>query len=111
MIDTLYQMLAQDKQMIIYLLIGVDAFNAIESWKSVDEILQLVRLVVCRRPGTRLDRSIFPHQYTELDIAENPCASSEIRRQLEADQPVESCLTAPVIDYIKHNHLYENRCE
>ncbi|MCP4187095.1 MAG: nicotinate (nicotinamide) nucleotide adenylyltransferase [Gammaproteobacteria bacterium] len=111
MVDTLHQILAQDKQMIIYLLIGVDAFNAIKGWKSVDEILNLVRLVVCRRPGSRLDRSIFLDQYIELDINENPCASSEIRRQLNADQSVESCLTAPIIDYINQNHLYENRCE
>ncbi|MCP4486506.1 MAG: nicotinate (nicotinamide) nucleotide adenylyltransferase [Gammaproteobacteria bacterium] len=111
MIDTLHQMFAQNKPVSIYLLIGVDAFNAIKSWKSVDEILQQVSLVVCRRPGVRLDRSVFPDQYIELDIDENPCASSVVRRQLKMDQPVESCLAAPVISYIKYNHLYENQCE
>ncbi len=111
MIDTLHQMFAQNKKMIIYLLIGVDAFNAIKSWKLVDEILQQVRLVVCRRPGVRLDRSIFSDQYIELDIDENPCASSTIRGQLKTGQSVENCLEAPVLNYIKQNHLYENRCE
>ncbi|MCP3688077.1 MAG: nicotinate (nicotinamide) nucleotide adenylyltransferase [Gammaproteobacteria bacterium] len=111
MIDTLRQICAGKKPVSIYLLIGVDAFNTLKSWKSVEEILQLVRLVVCRRPGVRLDRSIFPGRYIEYDIDENCCASSSVRRQLKVGQTVENCLAAPVINYIKQNHLYENRCE
>ncbi len=111
MVDTLRQVFARNKSIGIYLLIGVDAFNALKSWKSVDEILQQVHLVVCRRPGVKIDNSIFPGRYTGFDIDENPCASSTIRRQLKMGQSVESCLAAPVMNYIKQNHLYENRCE
>ena len=121
MIDTLRQIVKQGEQRAISLLVGVDAFNSLLNWKSPREILAIAHVVVCRRPGTQLDKSIFIDYQVEsvtelfqhkagciflLDIEENPCSSSEVRRLLAENQSVNTCLTRPVIDYIQQNHLY-----
>jgi len=126
MVDTLRDMLKQGEQRTICLLIGVDAFNSLESWKSPDAILSMVHIVVCHRPGTLLDRNIYADFQVDsadellqqkaghilsLDIDENPCSSTEVRRLLTRAGPVETCLTKPVIDYIKQNNLYGIKCE
>jgi len=123
MVETLAQMASQQGDSIICLLIGVDAFNGIKNWRSPETVLDLVHLIVCRRPQTSIDRTIFCHHHVddvsqlegnksgciyELDINENPCSSTEVRRLLGTTESVETCLTKPVIDYIKQNHLYGN---
>ncbi len=104
------------------LMLGVDAFNTIESWKSPEAILKLVHLVVCRRPGSALDRNIFSeHQISDsgllqsaksgfvlpLDIDENACSSTEVRRLLTNGESVAGCLPLAVADYISQHKLYE----
>ena len=123
MVDTLAQMTSRQGDSIVCLLIGVDAFNGIKSWRSPESILDLAHLIVCRRPQASIDRAIFSHHHVddvsqlegnksgciyELDIDENPCSSTEVRRLLAIAGSAETCLTKPVIDYIKQNHLYGN---
>ena len=126
MVDTLREMNLQGEQRAICLLIGVDAFNTLTDWKSPDQILAMAHLVVCRRPGSTLDESIFTDSHVDsvselkqqnagyifsLDTDENPCSSTEVRSLLSEGKSVENCLTMPVIDYIKQNHLYGIQCE
>ncbi len=126
MVDTLNEVVKQGEQRAICLLIGVDAFNTLMNWKSPQEIMAIAHLVVCHRPGCLLDKRIFTNFQVDsadeltqqkagyiypLDIEENSCSSSEVRRLLAENQPVENCLTRPVIDYIKQNNLYGSKCE
>jgi nicotinate-nucleotide adenylyltransferase len=122
MVDSLRQIRDQYEDASLCLLLGADAFNAIQSWKSPDEILKLANLVVCRRPGLSLDKSVFvDHQIDSaldlrskvsgcilaLDIEENPCSSTEVREWLTGQGSVENCLPQSIIDYINQHHLYE----
>jgi nicotinate-nucleotide adenylyltransferase len=124
MIDTLRQIDEQGEFDSIFLIIGVDAFNVFQNWKSPDEILQLVNLVICARPGFKLNWSNFSAQRVEsfdalkrkinggilaLDIDENPCSSSQIKRQLRSSERARAtdCLPENVLNFIVSNHLYE----
>lgn len=124
-IDSLRLIRAQ-QQGSLCLLVGVDAFNAFLSWKSPEQILELAHLVVCRRPGTVLDRSIFNEQQINdpswlqstdsglilpLDIDENPCSSTEVRRLLGQGESALSCLPSAVSDYIYQHQLYGTKRE
>ncbi len=121
-IDSLRLIHAQQPQHSLCLLLGVDAFNAIESWKSPEQILKLAHLVVCRRPGLELDREVFnEHQVSDpgllqtalsgfilpLDIDETDCSSTEVRGLLNSGESVADCLPSAVADYINQYKLYE----
>jgi len=122
MVDSLRQLRAGESSVSYCLMLGVDAFNAIQHWKSPEEILALANLVVCRRPGIELDRDIYPSKHISslatlkskrcgyilpLDIEENPCSSTQVRAQLASRESVETCLSPTIIDYIHQHHLYE----
>lgn len=122
MVDSLEQITSQ-QEAVLCLLMGVDSFNQFPGWKSPKEILKLAHLIVCARPGQTLDRRIYPeHQVASgnelekqasglilaLDIDECSCSSTEVRELLAQGRSAENCLAAPVIDYIKQYHLYEN---
>ena len=124
-IDSLHLIRAQ-QQGTLCLLVGVDAFNVIQSWKSPEQILKLAHLVVCRRPGTVLDRSVFCEQQINdpvllqsaasglilpLDIDENPCSSTEVRRLLRSGESALNCLPSSVNDYIYQHQLYGTKRE
>ena len=110
----------------LILLLGVDAFNAFYSWKSPEEILTLSHVVVCRRPGVEVDKSIFASQQTNnpdllntrtgghilfLDIDENHCSSSSVRQALLKNESVSDCLSPTVARYIQQHQLYEVNSE
>jgi len=122
MVDSLRQLRADNKNASLCLMLGVDAFNAIQSWKSPDQILKLANLLVCRRPGIELDESIYPaHHFSSpailqrdqsgcilpLDIEENPCSSTQVRALLARKEFAGNCLAPSVINYINQHHLYE----
>lgn len=122
MVDSLRQIRADSENASLCLMLGVDAFNAIQSWKSPNEILKLANLVVCRRPGIELDKSIYSAHHSSspavlqsssggyilpLDIEENPCSSTQVRALLVKREDIANCLTSTVIDYIYQHHLYE----
>lgn len=126
MADSLRQIHSQQLDNKLCLLLGADAFNTIQSWRSPAEILRLTHLVVCRRPGTELDRNIYRRYWIDdpgllqaatggcilsLDIAENPCSSTEIRHLLGNGESVADYLAPAVIDYINQYQLYGTKCE
>jgi nicotinate-nucleotide adenylyltransferase len=122
MIDSLRQIRTQFQSDTIILILGADAFNQFPSWKSPGEILGLVHLVVCRRPGVELDRSIYADHWVNsrqmlesqcnacilpLEIEENPCSSTLVRELLSQKNQASRCLPAAVYQFIESNHLYE----
>ena len=123
-IDSLRQIFDQGQYERVYLVLGADAFKNFWSWKSPDEILQLVNLVVCRRPAVDLNWSNNSSDLVDsvealkgkrhgaillLDIDENSCSSSLIKQQLQSNASAQTldCLPEAVQQFIMSNHLYE----
>jgi len=121
-VDSLHLIHSQHPQSSLCLLLGADAFNTFQSWQSAEVILKLAHLVVCRRPGSVFDYNIYrEHQIDDpdlllsaasgyilaLDIDENPCSSTEVRRLLSGGESVEDCVPSTVFDYINQHQLYE----
>lgn len=126
MVDSLRLIRTVQTQESLVLLLGVDAFNAFNRWKSPDEILTLCHLAVCRRPGMEADSGIFSSQHTDdaelihkrtgghilfLDIDENHCSSTAVRQALSQKQSVSDCLSPKVVEYIHQHQLYEVNSE
>jgi nicotinate-nucleotide adenylyltransferase len=119
----------------LYLIIGLDAFEEIATWKSYEDLLRLVPLIVISRPGVGddpqgLDRAITRLlQHGELAgyacAPETPCfrhcekqpiftfnvtamdiASSRIRGMVKQGEPIDFLVPEAVNAYIKERGLY-----
>ena len=121
MADTLGEIRNKYPGVTINLILGADAFNQLERWKSPQQVLRLAHLLVCQRPEFVLERDIFSnrwidsiemlHQSNEgcilpLAIDENPCSSTRVRDRLKAQEAEIQCLPAAVFEYIQDHHLY-----
>lgn len=111
------------------LLMGLDAFEGIESWHQWQRLPELAHLIVMTRPGwnfpgggtlppwarDRLIRDtsmltqasagkIYFQPVTPQDIS-----ATRIREALARGEPVEAWLPSAVLDYIRANRVYVNR--
>lgn len=116
-VDTIRYFLKSDPQPDIRFIMGVDALQLIHTWKEVEELLQLCRLIVVTRPGYELNRSdpVFasvPKMLWDkvdlLTIPELGISSTEIRRRTAAGLSVRYLLPLEVAGYIQQNHLYRD---
>ena len=123
MVDSLRSIREGNPEQTICLILGTDAFNQLEQWKSPLEILQLAHVIVCCRPEIALDRGIFSNHWIDatsafgdsaegkilaLEIDENPCSSTEVRNSLEVQKPDIHCLHPDVFQYIQEHQLYRS---
>ena len=111
------------------LLMGVDAFEGIETWHQWERLLELAHMIVMTRPGWtitpgdalrrwarhRLERApaelartsggrIYFQTVTPQDIS-----ATRIRDAIARGEPVEKLLPSTVYDYIHRNRIYANR--
>lgn len=122
-VDTLRELKRVQPDQPICWMMGSDAFNDFNTWKEPEEILNLAHLIVCARPGVTLRADIFadhrlPTGTSLLDSQDgkiaffamrpNRCSATEIRKKLTQGLSSSECLPAPVLDFIRQQHLYEN---
>lgn len=110
------------------LLLGADSFLALPDWHEWRALFDLCHLVVAERPGSDLDDGL-PAPLGEVaagrwsadpvDLRRHPAgrllrlrqvlqpeSASEVRRRIASGQCWEASLPPPVVDYIRHEHLY-----
>ncbi|HLH03353.1 MAG TPA: nicotinate-nucleotide adenylyltransferase [Bryobacteraceae bacterium] len=89
----------------LFFLIGADAFDEIETWKSWRELIQLVTFIVVTRPGGSYK---VPPEANVLTLTgiEIPVSSSGIRVRLAQGEPTPE-LPATVRAYIDAHRLYK----
>jgi nicotinate-nucleotide adenylyltransferase len=108
------------------LLLGLDAFEGIETWHQWQRLPELVHIVVMTRPGwsrpvggalpawvrERIERepqklaltaagNIYFQTVTSQDIS-----ATQIREALAAGRPVEGLMPSAVIEYLHDNRIY-----
>ena len=66
----------------IYLIIGADNLEKLDSWHSIDEIKRLVTFVVATRGNTKI-----PQKFKKLDVKKD-ISSTKIRRKMIVDKIV-----------------------
>lgn len=118
----------------LYLIIGLDAFLEIATWKSYQDLLRLVPLIVISRPGIAepqdlnraIARLVEQNELAGYECApENPCfrhcekqpiftfnvtamdiASTRIRDMVRRGEPIDYLVPPAVNAYIKERGLY-----
>lgn len=88
----------------LYFLIGADAFAELRTWHRWRDVVKLVCFVVISRPGYEYDAP--PEAKVErLDEIQLITSSTRLRREL-GEGASNLDVPAPVIEYIRTNHLY-----
>ncbi len=114
-IDTLETIQAENPQADLTLIIGMDQFNAFDTWHRWQELLQRVELVVMERPGETLSGSAYQLMASSLQkrisivsVTQLEISSSRIRKDLQAGLDIRFLVPYAVRDYILSQDLYKN---
>ena len=126
MIETLESLRTEYPQDRLFLLLGADAFNKLDSWKRWQDIFETSHIIVVTRPGWHIEPSkqvkkfckqrmvstfsqmcesrhgkVLEYSFTPLMIS-----SSEIRQLIKEKKSVRYLIPNTVFNYIKKNKLY-----
>ena len=105
-IDTLRNL--KSKYDDIELIIGYDNIFDFKTWKEPDEILKLVKLIVLKRKAS-IEPDYKDKFYKSAVFVETPTieiSSSEIRRRISKNLPIDFLVPEKVKKYIITNNLY-----
>lgn len=104
-VDTLEALTASNRK--LFLIVGADAANGMGTWHRAHDVAQLATIVVVDRsgagdaappgPGWRIERVTIPR----LDVS-----STELRRRLDAGEPIDGLVPVGVAREIRSRGLY-----
>ncbi len=107
-VDTLNRVTADLKDADqLFFLIGSDAFDELETWKSWQEVVKLAAFIVVARPGGHY-RIPAEARVLRLDNLALPVSSSTTRARLAAGEPTPE-LPVGVRNFIEEHGLYGAR--
>lgn len=93
----------------LYLIIGTDSFGKLEAWRGRDCLLEMVSIIVMKRPGNNCMPKMDLENY-DISFADNPLidiSSSMIRDRIKKGKSVKFLLPNSVIAYLQKKRLYE----
>ncbi len=94
-------------------LMGADVAAGLEEWKEPRRVLELARLGIAARPGSRLaparralERLGASERATIVDMPELGISSSEIRRRIAAGRPIRYLVPDAVAAFLSERGTY-----
>ena len=103
-IDTLKQL----KQILpgarLYFIVGSDFLGQYRSWKRINELKRICRIIVAKRPGYRL--RALPKAMQSITISELDISSSQVRQRIKSGHSVRYLVPEAVLKYILKKGLY-----
>ena len=126
-IDTLRSLRNEFHNDALYLIMGRDTFNKLDTWKDWQQLLDYAHIIVANRPGecessvtTELQNWITKHRCNDIDILKTKkkgyiynieipmldISSNHIRSALKQGESTISFLHETTTNYIKENQLY-----
>jgi nicotinate-nucleotide adenylyltransferase len=115
----------------LYLIIGMDKLEELESWKNIGDILKETNLIITSRPGFRFPESVddlptfikrevleFDFNFIELKTGRNiqfvkiediAVSSTELRKWIRMGKNISKYVPLSVEAYIKENNLYKSQ--
>ncbi len=111
-IDTLHDLKHRNPQAAFFMIVGMDAFLTLPTWKQFSEILKLTSIIVTTRPGYEPDATAHnlltanEHRITLFDNRPYDISSRIIRDRVRDGQPVDELVSLQVESYIHKKRLY-----
>ncbi len=95
----------------LFLIIGADSYNEIDTWKDYKELLESVSLIVMKRGSAEQYGSGITGLPGNVIFADNPLieiSSTYIRNRIRKNLSINYLVPEKVIDYINGKRLYRN---
>jgi nicotinate-nucleotide adenylyltransferase len=105
-IDTVRTYAARHAGAELFYLIGADHVPLLPTWRSAEELAQLVEFVAVPRPAEAVAALPPPFRLRVLRGFPLGVASSQIRARVRAGLPIEGLVPGPVAEAIRNNRLY-----
>jgi nicotinate-nucleotide adenylyltransferase len=127
-IETLKKLQSNNPDWNIFLILGADAFQAIDTWKQCSQLLDFCNILVGTRPGTELQVSnsimnklSLSTSKTDLTVFKNlqkgtgvaffqisplEISSKDIRQRIHSENEIKNLLPPSVDHYIMQHRLY-----
>lgn len=104
--DTLEQLLAEDPGRELYLVVGADVAAELYTWRRVDVVARLARLVVVTRGGVASPEVGPPWRVDRVEIPALEISSSDLRERSRAGRPLDFLVPRAAIECIRRRGLY-----
>ena len=95
--DTLRGFKGQD----LYLLMGADQYDKLDTWHRPDEVRRLAKIAVFGRPGIQLKEKV-----KLIPMAPMPISASDIRARAGRGEDLSALVPPGVANYIARHRLY-----
>lgn len=93
----------------LFWILGADQVEQLRHWRAIEELCELTEFLVFARPGHTIDVSqlcpTFRYHVIESSLMQE--SSSEIRRRIQASEPLEDWLPQAVEAFISLHELYK----
>lgn len=109
-IDTIRTLQDAHPQVDFRLIVGSDSLADFEEWREPEEILERVRLIVFRRPGTE-QTAPFAGTEDRTEFADAPLlelSGTVIRNRIHAGKSIRYMVPDPVRSYVDEHDLYRS---
>lgn len=104
----------------LFLLVGTDMFLTLERWYRAADIFRLADIVLMRRETDdaydaaiqekiRIYRNEYAARIHVIDERPLEVSSTELRERLQSGRPTDGMIPQSVADYIRENHLYQEK--
>ncbi len=107
-INELHEIYPDDE---LFLILGADSFNELDTWKSYEDILKRVSIIVMKRPGSPVLRNDIKKFASGIYEIENPLidlSSTIIRNRIKQGRTVRYLTSDEILGYIEKKRLYQN---
>jgi nicotinate-nucleotide adenylyltransferase len=104
-VDTLREYRTEFPEAELFLLIGVDQFEELSTWREPSEIAALARIAVLDRAGTATAQP-EAGEPLRVPVTRIDVSSTEIRRRVGTGQPIRYLVPAAVEALIRTHNLY-----
>lgn len=104
--DTLAAMPAEDE---LFLVVGADVANLLDTWVRPEEIRDRATLVVVDRPGSTVRHDELRADGWRVETVHIPLlevSSSDLRQRLAAGRPIDFLVPVPAVREIEERGLY-----
>jgi nicotinate-nucleotide adenylyltransferase len=111
-VDTLRELRAEHPQAELFLILGQDQADALDTWHEWEEILRLAIICVADRGRLTGESPRFSPseamalRFRRLQMPLTPISATEIRSRVATRQDILPLVSGPVARYIEHHHLY-----
>jgi nicotinate-nucleotide adenylyltransferase len=112
-VDTLSSLAAREPGVELFLIVGADVTELLETWERPAAVRELATLVAVERPGSapvqveRLEADGWRVETVAIPALE--VSSSEVRRRLAADEPIDFLVPAAAVRELRARGRYARR--